>query len=312
MGHKAEVPQSHACFLWLLLPQLNADPLPSPQLFPWDSHLCHQNILTPLLFLSAGFLSVLGTLDPREKKNKHAKRPCSLSHPSLTHHPSTGDPAGASLGTAAPRPRGGAHKGPARPSQPPPVLPLQLHRVCAPGLAEARGRRAGAGSAGTRDAHPGRPLPTPTPPTPQPLRLPTPAPGLDPRPAKTESASPASRAQSIPAHGPEPREAPRARPTAPHARGRAGRPPGRPALTDCRSRRYRRRSRPSCSRRWGRAGRSRSTFGCAGGRSCPAASSSASPPASASRWPPWPRRRARRPAGPGAGRRCAGDPAYRL
>ena len=79
-------------------------------------------------------------------------------------------------------------------------------------------------------------------------------------------------------------------------------------LAGCRSRRYRRRSRPSCSRRWGRAGRSRSTFGCAGGRSCPAASSGASPPASASRWPPWPRRRGRRPAGPGAGRRCAGDP----
>lgn len=54
-------------------------------------------------------------------------------------------------------------------------------------------------------------------------------PGLDPRPAKTESASPAPRAQRIPAHGPEPREAPR--PANRPPRPRTGRPPARPPRT---------------------------------------------------------------------------------
>lgn len=85
LGHKAEVPQSHSCFLCLPLPQLNADTLPSTQLFPWDSHLCHQNILTPLLFLSAGFLSVLELRSrEKEKKNKKQKR---LSVPALSPTP---------------------------------------------------------------------------------------------------------------------------------------------------------------------------------------------------------------------------------
>lgn len=197
---------------------------------------------------------------------------------------------------------------------------------------EQRPEGDGAGSPGTRDARPERPLPTPPPPTPHPRRLPRagtlgrknrkripsraagaqriPPAGLrrpSPR-ARAPTAGPSGRPRRPPAPPLSPPPPPHPRP--PPAPGKGPRPPGDPALTGCRSRRYRRRSRPSCSRRWGRAGRSRSTFGCAGGRSCPAASSGASPPASASRWPPWPRCRGRRPAGPGAGagRRCAGGP----
>lgn len=78
----------------------------------------------------------------------------------------------------------------------------------------------------------------------------------------------------------------RGRPPPPALEPRA--PP--PALTGCRSRRCTRSCPPSCRCRWGRAGRSRSTCGWAGGCSSPAAASGASPPASAWRSRPWPRR----------------------
>lgn len=72
------------------------------------------------------------------------------------------------------------------------------------------------------------------------------------------------------------------------------------SLTGCRSRRCTRSCPRSCRCRWGPAGRSRSTCGWAGGCSSPAAASGASPPASAWRSRPWPRRRgtARHGAGP--------------
>lgn len=111
--------------------------------------------------------SDLGTLDPRNKSPGHVP---ALSHPSISPTPSTA-PGRCLAGTAAPRPpRGGAHKGHARPSpassRPSPTAPAGQR----PG--ERRPWGGGAGSAGTRDARPGRPLPTPTPPTPHPRRLP--------------------------------------------------------------------------------------------------------------------------------------------
>lgn len=233
MGHKAEVPQSHSCFLPPLL-QVNAGPSPSLNFFPGIPISCYCETFKPCYYFStAGFLSVLGTPEPREGKKK-AKRPKNrlsvpaLSHPNLTHHPLPGPSRCLARDRRAPVERR-AHKGPARPSPASSRPPTAAHRVSARRLVEARGRLAGAGSAGTRDAHPGALLSTLTPPTPQPPTLPTPAPQrrawtLARR--KTESASPAPRAPAHPAHGPESREGP-ARPTAP-PRLRDG-PAARPA-----------------------------------------------------------------------------------
>lgn len=325
LDHKAKTLPPHICFS----SSLAIKPL---ELFPWDSNLCHQDILIPLLFLSACFLPLTSVLSTRGKKSPGY---ASLLFPTLASPPPplrapgrclVGDlcaPAAERRGTQKTRT----------------ALPSLLRSLpyspsgSAPWRAEARGRRRRL--RGDQRCSPRAPLPDPTfahaPPTKA-------APGRDPRPEKPKAhPQPGGRDRAHPTRRPPPplpapplpncRPGPSGRPRWPPAppgapapprrplprpptRGKGPRPPGRPALTGCRSRRYRRRSRPSCSRRWGRAGRSRSTFGCAGDRSCPAASSGASPPASASRWPPWPRRRGRRPAGPGAGagRRCAGGP----